>query len=435
MSSVPDLPAQPQPRNNTNWVFVVAIVVILLIALWTIRSILLLTFAAIILVILLTMPINRLMRWHPIIAGRRLSIGRAPAIMLTLLMGLVLVVAIALPLVALLAGQFGTLFNTTLPTGIDRVLAWWDNGRVLNTIPFLEGVDFTPILGEPTTPTYVLGTANLGMFNLPTWWSDPSTVRNILLFVEPARTFSIDTSTLQQIATQVINALGTVGGSVIPILGGAANLMLNTLIVIFLSLYFLAEPERYINRVILYTPKSYRWRMRVVLNRMGEALRAWLRVTGVSMLVAGLLTGVLLALIGIQQWAALGTLAGLGSFVPNFGTLLALIPALLVGAVQAPDRVVLIVVIVYGVSFVQSQIVSPILANEDMKMPPVLILVGQIVFGIFFGFLGLMFAVPLTAILLVLMDEVYVKDVLKDHDSTPDGAIVEPQPTPPAQST
>ena len=59
-------------------------------------------------------------------------------------------------------------------------------------------------------------------------------------------------------------------------------------------------------------------------------------------------------------------------------------------------------------------------------MPPVLILVGQIVFGIFFGFLGLMFAVPMTAIFLVLMDEIYVKDVLGDKQSVPDENVVEP---------
>lgn len=122
-------------------------------------------------------------------------------------------------------------------------------------------------------------------------------------------------------------------------------------------------------------------------------------------------------------------IAGVASFVPNFGPLLALIPALLVGAVQSPDRLLVIVLIVYGVSFVQSQVVSPILANEDMNMPPVLILIGQIVFGIFFGFLGIMFAVPLMAILLVLLDEVYVKDVLGDRESVPDELIIEPMET------
>ena len=49
-----------------------------------------------------------------------------------------------------------------------------------------------------------------------------------------------------------------------------------------------------------------------------------------------------------------------------------------------------------------------------MNMPAVLILLGQIIFGFFFGFLGLMLAVPLSACVAVLVDEIYVKDVLGD---------------------
>ena len=48
-------------------------------------------------------------------------------------------------------------------------------------------------------------------------------------------------------------------------------------------------------------------------------------------------------------------------------------------------------------------------------MPAILILLGQIIFGFFFGFLGLMLAVPLSACVAVLVDEMYVKDVLGDH--------------------
>ena len=47
-----------------------------------------------------------------------------------------------------------------------------------------------------------------------------------------------------------------------------------------------------------------------------------------------------------------------------------------------------------------------------------MILLGQIIFGFFFGFLGLMLAVPLSACVAVLVDEMYVKDVLGDPSKT-----------------
>jgi predicted PurR-regulated permease PerM len=137
-------------------------------------------------------------------------------------------------------------------------------------------------------------------------------------------------------------------------------------------------------------------------------------MTGVSMLVTGVGTGIGLALLGIQQWAALAVLAGIFSFIPNFGPILALVPAVAVGMVQVPDSILLIILIVYGVSFIQSQLVAPILASEGMNLAPVLILAGQIVFGIFFGFMGILLAVPITAIGKVLIDEIFVKDILGD---------------------
>jgi len=90
------------------------------------------------------------------------------------------------------------------------------------------------------------------------------------------------------------------------------------------------------------------------------------------------------------------------------------VPSVAVGIVEAPDNVIWVVLIIYGVSFFQSQVISPVLASERMNMPAILILLGQIIFGFFFGFLGLMLAVPLSACVAVLVDEMYVKDVLGD---------------------
>lgn len=413
MSTVSATPPAPRSGSNSNWVFVATVTGIILVALWAIRSILLLTFTAVVLVIFFSIPIRRLqLLTFP--GGRK--IGRPTAIALTLLGVVFLLILLSLMVFPQVFQQFGSLFSDTIPAGIERVVEWWDNGRVLYNIPFLRNFDLSDVVGTttPRTPG-IVGWDSIGVTHVQDWDNAAAPLR-------------IDLAALQNVGSQLLATLGQVGGTVIPLLGGVANMLLSSLIVLFISLYFLAEPNRYVERIVLYTPIWYRPRMRVILARIDDAIRAWLKITGVSMLVAGVLTGLLLWLIaGLEtQWLALGTIAGLASFIPNFGPIIALIPAVLVGAVVAPQNIGWIILIVYGVSFIQSQIVSPIMANEDMKMPPVLILVGQIVFGIFFGFLGLMFAVPMTAILLVLMDEIYVKDVLGDQQSVPDENVIEP---------
>ena len=335
-----------------------------LVFIWEIRGTLMLTFAAVVLVVLFTMPVRLLMR--------RFEMNRLVAIVVSVIGFFVILILIGLPIIRTIVTQFDVLAREEIPRGIEQARETITSEAIIKYLPFLEGV----ITGE-----------NDDLINV---------------------------DLINQAISQVSDAIGRVGGTVLPVVGGVANTILSALIIFFLSMYLLAEPERYVRGIIKLTPIWYRDRMLTVLRRIDTTLRAWLMVTGVSMIVVAVLTGLGLAALNIREWLALGVLAGVLSFIPNFGPLVALVPAVAVAFVQAPDNVIWTVVIIYGVSFFQSQVVSPILASERMNMPAILILLGQIIFGFFFGFLGLMLAVPLSACVAVLVDEIYVKDVLGD---------------------
>ena len=355
--------ANPDSGWKINPIIVTTISIILFVAIWQIRNIVLLTFASVILVILFSMPIR--------FCTSRYHIPRGVAILGSIVGFFIVLIILSLLVFPTLFNQFGILATDVIPRGFERLVDFVNSGAIQEQFPFLR---------------------------------------------EPMENFTINDELINQIIAQVSNALGQLGGSVLPLVGGLANTLLSGLIVFFLSMYLIAEPQRYIKGIITLTPKWYRGRMRHILFRIDDTLRAWLVVTGVSMLVVGLGTGLGLAAIGIREWVALGVLAGIMSFVPNFGPIIALVPSIAVGFVQAPENVIWIVVIIYGVSFIQSQLISPVLASERMNMPAILILLGQIVFGFFFGFLGIMLAVPITALGVILVDEIYVKDVLGDRN-------------------
>ncbi len=353
--------------RGVNWIFVLILTVILLLAAWQVRTILMLTFAAMLLTVFASIPVR--------FFNKRLGFNRGVSILLFVFSSMIVVVALSLVVVPTILQQFAVLTSDVIPNGIERVVDWWNSGEAMEQIPQLETI-----------------------------------VQSI--------DFTVDSDFLNNVLEQGSNALGQVGGSVLPLLGGVASGILSLLIIVFLCLYFVAEPDRYIQGIIALTPIWYRSRMREILEELDDTIRAWLRVTGASMAIVGLGTGIGLAAIGIEQWAALGTLAGIMSFIPNFGPIIAVVPSVAVAIIQAPENTLLVIVVIYGVSFLQSQIVGPLLANESMNLAPVLILIGQIVFGIFFGFLGIMLAVPLTAIVVVLVREVYVKDILGDTGRT-----------------
>lgn len=331
---------------------------------WEIRGTLMLTFAAVILVVLFTMPVRLLVD--------RFEMNRILAILVSVVGFFLVLALIGSSILPTILTQFTQLTDRVLPQALQRAQDVINSEALTEQFPFLKDLV----------------------------------------------NFEFNNELVNQVVSQITDLLGRVGGSVLPVVGGLANTLLSILIIFFISMYLLAEPELYVNGIIKLTPKWYRNRLRAILRRIDLTLRAWLSVTGVSMIVVGLGTGLGLAMLGIQEWVALGVLAGVLSFIPNFGPVVALIPAVAAAIVQAENNIIWTVVIVYGVSFFQSQVLSPVLASERMNMPAILVLLGQIIFGFFFGFLGLMLAVPLSAVVAVLVDEIYVKDILGDRPKT-----------------
>lgn len=357
-----------QDENNyiqtTRWVLVAVSIIALLAVIWAIRSILLLMLAAVILVVLFNLPVRFLARFNV-----RRSVAVVVAIFLTFFV-ISLLARVALPS---LLEQFTTLTTEIIPNGARELIERFNSGEIFEQ---------TPIVRELVEP-----------------------------FAEQIR---LDEDLFTDVTRQLVTSLGEIGVSVLPVVGDVASTLLSVLIVIFLSLYMLSDPDGYREGVIRLFPLWYRDRAKAIIERINFALRGWLESTFISMIFVGIGTWMGLSVLRLEQAAALGVIAGVLSFVPNFGQLVAVIAAVVVGVVQAPENIGWIIVVIYGVSFIQSQVLGPILLAGNINLPPVLVLLGQIICGALFGFLGILLAVPITAILMVLTQEIYIKDILGD---------------------
>jgi len=388
MNTSPDHNANPNAAP-TRWVLIVVTILITLVALWTIRSILLLTLASVILVVMFTIPMRFLARYK---VRRSLSI-----VLSVIFIGIVfgLLSRVMLPTIG---EQFFTLFTRTIPEGI---------GRLVEPRP----LPYVGLIGLSENPIAPLALAEQRLQFAGNF---------IFEVIGPLITsIQLDSGQALDLAQQAVNAIGQLSVSVLPLVGDVASIALGVLIVIFMSLYFLAAPKSYVDGIVRLFPVWYRDRVRTILDRMYQALRTWLEGTFISMIFVAFCTWFGLTLLGIPQAAALGVLAAMLSFVPNFGQLVAGLTAFVVGVVQAPDRAGWLLVVVYLVSFIQSQIFTPLLFAESLRIPPVLVLLGQIVCGALFGFLGVLMAVPITSIAIILIEEVYIKDVLGDKTESP----------------
>ena len=150
------------------------------------------------------------------------------------------------------------------------------------------------------------------------------------------------------------------------------------------------------------------------MDKLGETLINWLLGKLFSMTVVGVLTALGLWALGIPLIGVLSLLAGLLSFIPNFGPILALIPAVLVALLEGPDQALYVAGLYVLVQAVESNLITPLVQQRLIEMPPALILVAQVLMGTLVGGLGVMLATPVVAILMVLVKMLYIQDGLGD---------------------
>lgn len=196
--------------------------------------------------------------------------------------------------------------------------------------------------------------------------------------------------------------------------GGVLGALGNVVIVLFVGIYFAASPHLYTSGLIKLVPQSKRPRARQVLQKIGHTLSSWLLGKSVSMLIVGTVTSIGLSVLGVPLALILGIIAGLLDFVPYLGPIMAGVPAVLIAFSISPDLALYTVLLFVGVQLVEGYVLQPLIESRAVDLPPALTIVMQLVFGTLFGFAGVALATPLAAALKVLVQMLYVEDVLGD---------------------
>ncbi len=182
--------------------------------------------------------------------------------------------------------------------------------------------------------------------------------------------------------------------------------------ILFTGIFAAATPQLYRAMVVkLFSPRL-RPKAEQTIDRIICTLRYWLLGQGVAMVVVGIVTGVALAIAGVPFAAALGIVAALLEFIPVIGPILSAIPAVLLAFSGGLNQVLIVIAIFVGIQFFEGNILQPIVQKRAIDLPPILTLVALLVFGGAFGLLGLFVAAPMTAAILVLVEDLYLKEYL-----------------------
>jgi predicted PurR-regulated permease PerM len=219
---------------------------------------------------------------------------------------------------------------------------------------------------------------------------------------------SLDVESIKTFVFKYLNAnFEEAFGSVISSLklgGSVALTIVGNVMLIPVALFFLLNDwDRFVARAVELVPPKMRASFDSFTEEADSVLGQYLRGQLLVMGVLAIYFSVALALFGFDLAVPVGVFTGLAFFIPYLGFGLGLILAFLAGILQFGSLyAVLVVAGVYGAGqLVESFYLTPRLVGERIGLHPLAVIFALLAFGQLFGFLGVLIALPASAVLLV----------------------------------
>jgi predicted PurR-regulated permease PerM len=372
MAQILDLSARQ--RRAILWIAVSLLVAGVI---WAARSVLLPYILGLVLAYLLLPLVNWLDRHIP----RRLhtwGVARPLAIVVTYLLVIALVAGIVAFFVPLIADQVNILIQNW-PQLTSRVQDWGSRGRgwYNKIIDALQSIS-------------------------PTWKQTVETgLQNLAADV------------LATIQSGLVATVRTVSSTISFIIGG--------IIIPFWLFYILHDESQVKTGVLRAIPQQLRADVECMARLIDDVLSAYIRGQLLLMLFVGGMATIALFIIGVPFALVLGLVAGIFEALPFVGPILGAIPAVLVALLSDPISALWVAVSFFAIQQVENLILVPRIAGESVKLHPAMVMVVLVIGNELAGFLGMLVAVPVTAVLRDVFKYLYLR--LLDDPLSPEAAM------------
>lgn len=213
-------------------------------------------------------------------------------------------------------------------------------------------------------------------------------------------------NTLSELMRGGVSTVGNLSGQVMQ--SGLAIINVLALLIVspVVAFYLLLDWDKMVKRIDDLLPRPHRDEIREVFKEMDRAMAGFIRGQGAVVLLLALFYGASLSIAGLNFGLAIGVTAGLLSFVPYVGFLVGFVLSAGVAIVQYwPEGLPIgIIVAIFLVGqFLEGNILYPKLVGSSIGVHPVWLMFSLFAVGILFGFIGLLLAVPMVAIIGVLV--------------------------------
>jgi predicted PurR-regulated permease PerM len=201
-------------------------------------------------------------------------------------------------------------------------------------------------------------------------------------------------------ATSSLGAIGQVLTATGVILSGLFTLTA----ILLIGFYWTLEREDAIRALLLPLSKDQREHAREILREIELRVGGYVRGQGIMVLTIFVADFVIFLIIGLPAALAVALLAGLFEVIPVLGPTLGAIPAVLVAFSYDSSKVVWVIAAGALVQFLENNLLAPRVMHKTVGVNPIVTLLAIVAFGALFGLAGLLLAIPIAAIIQIILD-------------------------------
>ena len=196
------------------------------------------------------------------------------------------------------------------------------------------------------------------------------------------------------------NGLSSIVSVVTSILSSGLTVGLSLIIAFYFSLSF----DKMIKKVNSTLPKNHRNEIINIFGQIGDMTRRYVSGTLFSSLIVTIFTFIGLLISGVSSPLLFAVFCGVTNIIPYFGPYIGGIPTIIVGFSISPFCGIVCLVTILLVQMVEGNVINPIIVGKATDMHPITIIIGLIVFGHFFGILGMVLATPIMGAIKILFN-------------------------------
>jgi len=189
-------------------------------------------------------------------------------------------------------------------------------------------------------------------------------------------------------------------GSVVGIIGDIVITIMTMPVILY---YLLKDGNKVIPFVTRMFPTRSQHKISVMLNEMNQQVSSYIRGQITVAICVGFTYIIGYTLIGLPYGVTIGMIAGLLTIIPYLGSIIGLMPALIIGFVTNPTLALHVFLVFVIEQLIESRVLQPLILGSSLKMHPVTILIILLAAGKMFGLVGLLIAVPVYAVVKVFI--------------------------------